>query len=542
MDKTWSWDSPWDVNAMSNYNTITSISESPVKQGLLYVGTDDGNVHFSEDDGKTWTKIDLKKFPELPATAFVNDIKADLFDENTVFMVFDNHKYGDFKPYIFKSTDKGKSWKSISSNLDDITIVWRLVQDHETPDLLFIGTEFGIYTTLDGGKKWIKLKGDVPTISFRDLVIQKNKSDLIGASFGRGFFVLDDYSPLREMSENMSENEAGFLPMRDAIKFNERFSQTSRGKGSQGASYFTADNPPYGATFTYFLTKDYPTLTGERKKKEKTLEKENQNIPFPGWDALDMELLEEKPLVILTIMDNTNNVVRRLKVPAGKGVHRTSWDLKYSKVTGITQDNGDMFKDFKTRDGFNAKPGSYSAYLSKVVDGKITNISDTVNFNVKAIESGTLKGSSWDEITAFEQEMNNLFLNIAKFDNELSVSAKKINAMLSALTISNKNSDELFSEIKHVQNNLILLEKDLLSSKSKNEVGEKSNPSLYNRMWYAMGGTSTSFGPTQTQKRSLEIANSELEYYKKKLNAISESIKQLEIKVQKTGASLIIQN
>ena len=190
MGRQQSWDNPWDVGAMSNYNSITSLSESAVKEGLVYAGTDDGIIQMTNNGGASWTKIMVSKLPGVPATAFVNDIKADLHDENTVYASLDNHKYGDFKPYIYKSTDKGRTWKSMKSNLPAKTLVWRMVQDHIDPQLLFLATEFGIYFSQNGGGKWVKLKGS-PTIAFRDLAIQKRENDLIGASFGRSFFVLE---------------------------------------------------------------------------------------------------------------------------------------------------------------------------------------------------------------------------------------------------------------------------------------------------------------------------------------------------------------
>ncbi|MFP4061104.1 MAG: WD40/YVTN/BNR-like repeat-containing protein, partial [Bacteroidales bacterium] len=189
MGKQQSWDEPWDLYAMSNYNTITSLAESPLQEGLIYAGTDDGIIQVTEDGGENWRKIEVGSMPGVPATAFVNDIKADLFDVNTVYICLDNHKFGDLQPYIMKSTDKGKSWKSIRGNIPDRTLTWRMVQDHVKPELLFAGTEFGIYFTIDGGKKWAKLSGDVPVISFRDLAIQRRENDLVGASFGRGFFI-----------------------------------------------------------------------------------------------------------------------------------------------------------------------------------------------------------------------------------------------------------------------------------------------------------------------------------------------------------------
>ena len=160
---------------MSNYSTITSLSESPVKEGLIYIGTDDGVIQITEDGGNNWNRIHSDKFRGLPKFAFVNDIKADLFDENTVYVVFDNHKYGDFKPYLYKSSNKGKTWKKIINDLPERTILWRVVQDHINKNLMFLATEFGIYMTQDGGESWLKMTGGLPNISFRDLAIQKKK-------------------------------------------------------------------------------------------------------------------------------------------------------------------------------------------------------------------------------------------------------------------------------------------------------------------------------------------------------------------------------
>ncbi|PLX16832.1 MAG: glycosyl hydrolase, partial [Marinilabiliales bacterium] len=280
MGKQWSYDSPWDLSAMSNYNTITSLAESPVQEGLIYAGTDDGMIQVTEDGGANWRKIEINKLPDVPATAFVNDIKADLFDANTVYIVLDNHKFGDLSPYLYKSTDKGRSWKSIKGNIPDRTLLWRIVQDHEKPQLMFLASEFGIYFTINGGAKWIKFSGGVPTISFRDLAIQRRESDLIGASFGRSFYILDDYTALREVSEEQLKEEATLFPTRKAWWYIQR-TPLSDEKGSFGAQLYTAPNPPFGAVFTYYIGKDFKTLEEIRKEKEKELINENKNIPFP---------------------------------------------------------------------------------------------------------------------------------------------------------------------------------------------------------------------------------------------------------------------
>ncbi len=201
-------------------------------------GTDDGLVQVTEDGGAHWRKIEVSAMAGTPSTAFVNDIKADLYDANTVYVALDNHKSGDFHPYLVKSSDRGKTWVSITGNLPERTIVWRIVQDYIKPNLLFCATEFGVYVSLDGGAKWMKLKG-APTIAFRDLAIQRRENDLVCASFGRGIFILDDYSPLRELTDDLAQKNAYLFQTRPALWYAHSFSE-----GPNGANAFTAPNPP----------------------------------------------------------------------------------------------------------------------------------------------------------------------------------------------------------------------------------------------------------------------------------------------------------
>ena len=260
MGKRQGWDNAWDVGAMSNYNTITSISESPVQEGIIYAGTDDGFIQVTSNGGSTWKKIPVTALG-LPERTFVNDIKADLYDANTVYVSLDNHKEGDYSSYLFKSSDLGVTWTSISNNIPENTIIWRLVQDHISKDLLFTATEYGIYVSMNGGEKWQKLPGS-PTISFRDITIQKRENDLVGASFGRGFYVLDDYSALREMSKERLAQEGALFSTRDALWYIPRSII-----GNTGADYYFADNPEFGATFTYHLSKSYSTMKKRKNKK-----------------------------------------------------------------------------------------------------------------------------------------------------------------------------------------------------------------------------------------------------------------------------------
>ncbi|MGA7304392.1 MAG: hypothetical protein WBW88_05940, partial [Rhodothermales bacterium] len=403
MGRQQSWDNPWDVAAMSTFNTITSLAESPVKEGVIYAGTDDGLIQVTEDGGTTWRAIEVGSLPGVPNRAFVNDIKADLFDANTVYVALDNHKEGDFTPYLFKSTDLGHTWKSIRANIPDRTIVWRTVQDHVNPGLLFAATEWGVYFTVNGGGHWVKLTGGLPTIAFRDLAIQRRENDLVGASFGRGFYVLDDYSPLREVSEDALSKEATLFSPKDAwwyvprptIDFNSQ-------KGGQGDAYFVAPNPPFGAVFTYYLRDSLETAGEIRREQEKPLQKAGKDIPFPGWEALEAEKREDQPHVWLTVTDAEGTVVRRVQGPVTAGFHRVAWDLHYPSPDAITATGvASTGEQEEPVVGMLAAPGMYTVTMSKEVNGVATSLSEPQTFHVVPLRKGALEGAPYEEVAVF---------------------------------------------------------------------------------------------------------------------------------------------
>jgi photosystem II stability/assembly factor-like uncharacterized protein len=537
MDKTWSYDSPWDLNAMSNYNTITSLAESPIQKGLIYAGTDDGYIQVSEDDGVNWRRIEVGNLPNVPGTAFVNDIKADLFDANTVYIALDNHKYGDLNPYLLKSTDKGKSWKSIKGDIPEKTLIWRVVQDHVKPELMFAGTEFGIYFTVDAGKKWTKLTGGVPTISFRDLAIQRDENDLVGASFGRSFFILDDYTALRSVSEDQLKKEATLFPTRKAWWYMQR-SPIGGEKGNMGAQLYTAPNPAFGAVFTYYLGKQYKTLKDVRKENEKKLKKENKNIPFPGWEALDKELLQEKPKVLFTVKDKEGNIIRKIEGETGKGFHRVVWDLRASPKNAVKLKENSSGRQAR---GILVAPGKYTVTLSKQVNGIVTDLSEPMEFEVEQLRKGALTGSTPEQCVAFWNELETLQASLGAASITLDGAQKKVKAMKQALSRSNVKPGDLDAKLYNLYLELKEIETEFYGNKSKSKIGEKNNPTVYGRLGAAQTGTGNStYGPTPTHKRSLELANKQFLVIKSKLtDIVKNKIPQLEDELVKVGAPWI---
>ena len=531
MGRQQSWDNPWDVGAMSNYNSITSLSESPVKQGVLFAGTDDGHIQISQNGGQQWNQIPVTKLG-LPNRSFVNDIKADLFDSNTVYVVLDNHKEGDFNPYIYKSTDLGTSWKSISSNLPKRTLVWRIVQDHVNKNLLFAATEFGVYVSLNAGTAWQKLPG-TPTLPFRDLTIQKRENDLVAASFGRGFYVLDDYSALREMTADNLKRKGKLFAPRTAKWYVPRSNV-----GNTGADYFFSKNPTFGAVFTYHLSDDFSTKKEARKKREKELNKKKLNVPFPGWDALDLEKDEKGAKVLLTIQDPQGNIIRKISAKAKKGSNRIAWDLKHFNPFSIPE-NGKLKKG-RYNSGALAIPEAYTATLYLEDNGVVTQLDEPIVFDVKPIREGVLQGVSHQEYDEYRNNLSALIKKLDVLEDVLKRSEEKLMALKAALNNSNIVPGPINKEIQALQEEAIAIKKSVEGSPSKDEIGERTPPSIQTHLRVAYRGMMSTYGPTPLHQKSMALGKKmTLEIESKVMSLQNDKIKPLEQKLKALGAPYI---
>jgi hypothetical protein len=517
MGRVWSYDSAWDLSAMSEYGTITSLSESPLVEGLLYAGTDDGRIQVSEDGGANWRATD--DLPDVPDGFFVNDIKADLFDADTVYVVVDDHKSGDFSPYILKSTDRGKRWRSIAGNLPERHIVWRLVQDHVNPALMFAATEFGIFFTLGDGH-WTELSGGMPTISFRDLVIQTRENDLVGASFGRSFYVLDDYSPLRELSAEKLESETMLFPVRDALWYLPRMPLGSfrpGSKASQGDEFYVADNPPFGAVITYYLPESLLTAKEQRREREKEIERQGGDTPYPGWDALRAEREEEKPAVVLTIRDGDGNVVRKLEGPATAGFHRVAWDLRYPDSSPWTDKHDYNYIVFN---GPLTPPGDYTVSLATRINGVLTDTGQQAGIHVKLLRQNALATATPEEATALGLRIDNLLRQVNGAESALGALLHELGTIKQTLPRS-LASQELRDRARALELEALELKTRLAGDEARDLANAHGPVTVKRRVEVARFGTSFStYGGTQTHLDSLEIGEREFAGIKAALDRI----------------------
>ena len=304
MDKVWPADSVAYMEATTRLSTITALDESPLLEGLLYAGTDDGLIHVSDDGGKTWRKVESASLTAAgaPEFTYVTDLQASPRDVNTVFAALNDWNRGNFTPYLVKSTDRGRTWTSISGDLPARSGAWSIVQDGVNGNLMFAGMEFGLYATVDGGAHWIKMAG-VPTSQVRDIAIQKREGDLVAGTFGRGVFILDDYTALRDVTPQALGDRARLYPMRDAYQYNEL--------GQFEASWGNTTYPsaPYGALMTYSIGQ------------------------APAGDTK----------VAIQIADDQGKQVRRIELTGDAltpGLHRAAWDLRGDPPAGAAPGGG----------------------------------------------------------------------------------------------------------------------------------------------------------------------------------------------------------
>jgi len=522
-----SWDSPWDVGAMSNFNTITSIAVSPKNASVICIGTDDGLIQITSDEGANWKKIEVSALG-VPERCYVNDIKADLFDESTFYVALDNHKEGDYKPYLFKTTDKGATWTAMSNGLGGKNLVWRIVQDHVDKDLMFLGTEFGVYFTVDGGAHWTEMNGGIPTISFRDLAIQRRENDLVAASFGRGFYILDDYTALRSVNKEQLQETASLFEPRKAWWYMEKsvldFDDV---RGSQGSQLFVASNPDFGAVLTYYLKEEVKSLAQVRKALEDSLA---TNLAFPGWAALEAETREIKPYVYLEIQDTAGRVVNRVKADNKPGFNRVAWNLR---VGG----SGTLMLDGKEQPltAMLAAPGDYTATLHAFEQGKSIRLAGPVDVKVERLGEPALPGKPMEEVVAFWRKYEQLTRDVNTLSVQLS-NARKASSNLFRAASSAAVSSEVLERIATLQAGLDALDTQLNGNPAKNEIGEKGKPTIGSRLFALNRGISTStYGPTPTHLETVGIITSEWQSMNDKLMRLKGEAKEIGALIVKSG-------
>lgn len=303
--------------------TILTISESPAEKGVIWCGTDDGNVQITLDDGQTWTNV-VRNIPGLPPNTWCSCIEASHFEKGKAYAAFDGHRHDDYGTYLYKTTDYGKTWTSLSGNLP-FGWIHVIREDLRNKNLVFVGTEFGIFTSLDNGQSWFFLQNNLPTVAVRDIAIHPRENDLIIGTHGRGIWIIDNISQLQEMNEDILEKDVHLFDIRATTAFLRSSTRESFAK-----PIFSGKNPPYGLAIAAYM-----------KKKPK-----------------------ERPKY--QILDSDQKTIYQMDLPKKEGIQRITWNLQFVPKTEEGMDIKPRAAGFVALPS--APPGEYTVSLS--VDGK----------------------------------------------------------------------------------------------------------------------------------------------------------------------------
>lgn len=528
MGKVWSMDAISKNSSTDYYGNITTIAESKFDENFLMVGTDDGLIQITNDGGKNWTKVD--NIAGVPERTYVNQIIASLHDKNTWYVTFNHHRYGNFHPYIYKTTDGGKTWFAIQHNLPERGTAYCIAEDHVNPQLLFTGTEFGVYFTIDGGDNWIQLKGGLPTIAVRDMEIQRRESDLVLATFGRGFYILDDYTPLRNLKKDDLKKDAFISPIKDSWLFNEKRNWGFPLKGFQGESFFATENPKVGSVFTYYLKDDLKSMKEKRKAAEKEKIKAGEPVYYPSADSIRMEDQYPDPYTFFTVTDEDGNVVRKITASTKKGLHRLVWDFRYASPGPVNFNTPDPTNPYDVPEiGAPVMPGNYKVSFSKFEDGKITELVAAQPFKVVSLNAATLAAADKKALDAFCKKVTEARRVCAGADGYRDELVNKLKYIKQAIKDSPANLADATSKARDIEKQLNDINIRLNGDASISRREFETPPSISSRINTVEGSMwSVSCAPTQTFVSSLDAASTQLKTVLADLKKADADIRQLE--------------
>jgi len=517
-------------NSTSFYGNAVALDESPLVEGLIYVGTDDGLIHVTEDSGENWRTI--QNVQGVPDMSYVSCLHASVLDADVVFATFDNHKMGDFAPYVYRSDDRGRTWTSIASDLPERDICYVIRQDHVNPDLHFLGTECAAYFTVDAGGTWIKMSG-VPTIAVQDLEIQRRENDVVLGTFGRGFYVLDDYSPLRSVNEEALTGEPMLFGVKDAPLYIERSRLGhTNGKGFQGASFYAAPNPPFGAVFTYHFAEKIQSLAEQRHELE-----EEDDWEYPSIEELRAEDRDIEPQVILTVRDVEGNVVRRVKGARGKGFHRTAWDLRYPSEQPVSLSRGNVPDWGMPPVGPLVAPGTYSVTLELHDAGEIEQLAGPELFDVYALDLATMAADDPANVLEFTQEASELRRVVVGAIRAAGEAENRIRHLHQAILDTPDAGPEQMEQLEAIRLDLAEILVDLRGDRTLSRRNRPQNPSISGRIGAVVSGRlRVTSPPTGTHRDQYRFAVDAFEDARTDLRDVMDRLVSLEEELEELGA------
>jgi photosystem II stability/assembly factor-like uncharacterized protein len=532
MDRIWSVDAVAKNQSTSIYGNLTALSESPRKEGLLVTGTDDGLLQISLNGGTEWIKTD--RISGIPERVLVHAVCASRHDEKRIYAVFNNHRNGDFKPYICISEDQGKSWKLIVNGLPERGSVYCIAEDAKWSGLIYAGTEFGLFFSTDMGKNWNPVKADLPVICIRDIEIQDAADAMILATFGRGLYIIDNLQWMRDLVK-LAETKAPQVPQAsflEARPYKVRNLATPlghKGKSFQGAAFYTADNPKEGLQINWYLNRDYKTLREMRKEREAELIKNGKSTPYPTRDSLIIEDQQKAAYQLMQITDKTGTLVRVQQFPAQKGLHQFIWDGKLNSTSAVNFRSPDPENPYDGPDASApAPPGKYFVQIMLFHEGKTDSLSAK-----KEIE--LLGPSLADE--SFNQQVSELRKVTSGIDSYLNYATEKINYYRAAIIGKPNDYAELIKRCDKLEKEMASIKTKMYGNTRLAQLEFETKPGLSGRIdGIVYNLWSTTQAPSTTYREQLELVKSELEPVYAACLAVENEIKQLDKFLDTLGA------
>ena len=400
---------------------------------------------------------------------------------------------------------------------------------------MFAGTEFGIFFSIDAGKNWVQLKAGIPTIAIRDIAIQERENDLVLASFGRGFYILDNYSPLRNLNTELVEKEAHLFEVENALMYIQPNS-----RDNQGSTYFFAKNPAYGATFSYYLKEAPKSKKEARKEIEKELFKEGKPILQLSWREAELENIEEKAHLVFTVTDEENNVVAKITKAPTNGINRATWNLRYDQPTVASiKDKFDPTK-VKANNGILAMPGHYKVSMSLWANGELKELAEPVGFICKKLNNATLASKDYAENKTFAKEVSKLSVAMSGTNRLIAEIVKKMEYIKSAIYSAPSATQELMDKTRYVSKELEGLHFKLngvVAKASWEEIPPAQMPLLIRLGNLTETHLTSTSAITSSEKMELEVLKEEFPPVLNALkNIVENSIPELESELNKVNA------
>jgi len=520
-----------DVTGAENFTSIIALGPSPLDRDVIWVGTDDGRLHVTRDGGATWTSVE-DNLRGVPEDTWIPNIEPSKHDAGTAFVVLDNHRRSDWTPYVYRTTDYGRSWRSLAT--DEIWgYALDIVEDPVDPNLLFLGTEFGLYLSLDGGQRWMKWTHGVPTVSVMALEIHPRDHDLVIGTHGRAAYILDDISPLRGLTAQTLAQPIHLFPMADAQQYEVK--QT-------GASRFPADgefrgaNEPYGAMITFSMN-----VQGLPRPDEKAALQ--RGAPRGPRGAGGGEGREPRAQAKVEITDASGEVIRTFERPVTLGVNRIAWDLRHDGFKRPGRDDGESFFQ---RGGPDVLPGSYGVrvtYGDHTAEGTVNVLADP-RFDIPR-EERVAKQEAIMHAGALQELLADAVSRISDTRSDIDDVLKRVPQAGDAQAATDGDDgpgprEELARSGRELKKTLETVEKRLWTAPGSAK-GIAPDTSAYSEVRSALFSMMSSWdGPTPAQRTRLRRAESELEAALADFNRVfAEDVAEFRRQVEAAGIDFI---